>query len=404
MSSVSEKITPPSVRAWRRLEIPQGDPSQTEVSAEQLRSLAAPGEGPRVTITMPTHERGIDIRQDPVRLRSLLDEAQAALGSFGDDELAARKRLAPARSLLEDEQFWNHGGQGLCLLLGPSQFHAFKVPYPLEASVSVGDRWRVRPLLALTMADRFAVIAISRDSVGLFEGSRSHLEQRPLGDIPANMFAVVGGEAEEPSLQHRSVGHDGAAIFHGHGKGHDDRDFELKQFVRSVAEALPGALSDAKLPVVVAAVERTVAEFRRYAGDLQLAPHAIEGDPGGYSMESLHEAAWSRVQPLVVAERTGALNRLETGPTEGISSDLSDILRQAFRGGVESLLVSATTRAWGTYEPENDTLVMNDERQAGDQDLLDVAVQYVLQRGGRVLPVDESSLPGGSVAAAILRF
>ena len=49
--------------------------------AEALQTLLADGEGPHLSLYLPTHRRHPEWKQDPVRFRALLGEAQELLST-----------------------------------------------------------------------------------------------------------------------------------------------------------------------------------------------------------------------------------------------------------------------------------------------------------------------------------
>ncbi|MBA3326456.1 MAG: hypothetical protein H0T41_14715 [Rhodobacteraceae bacterium] len=61
---------------------------------------AAPPLG--VSIFLPTHVRGAEIRQDPIRLKNLTAEAREKLIATGLNRAEAEELLAPAQALVED--------------------------------------------------------------------------------------------------------------------------------------------------------------------------------------------------------------------------------------------------------------------------------------------------------------
>ena len=90
------------------------------LDAHSIRDLIEDRGDPRVSIFLPTHERGPETKQDPIRLSNLLDEAARDLGnSSNGTEVAAF--LEPARKLLKDEDFWLHQSRGLALFLSPDE-------------------------------------------------------------------------------------------------------------------------------------------------------------------------------------------------------------------------------------------------------------------------------------------
>ncbi|NLD72625.1 MAG: hypothetical protein GX649_07900, partial [Chloroflexi bacterium] len=49
------------------------------ITRTEIETLIAPHEAPCITITMPTHRRGTDVLENPIRLKNLLDQAEERL-------------------------------------------------------------------------------------------------------------------------------------------------------------------------------------------------------------------------------------------------------------------------------------------------------------------------------------
>lgn len=64
---------------------------------------AAPELG--ASIFLPTHVRGAEIRQDPIRLKNLTAEARDKLLAAGLSPSEVEGMLAPAAALVEDYEF-----------------------------------------------------------------------------------------------------------------------------------------------------------------------------------------------------------------------------------------------------------------------------------------------------------
>ena len=126
-----------------------------------------------VSIFLPTHVRGAEIRQDPIRLKNLVAEARRRLLAAGLSYRGADGLLAPAAALIDDNSFWQHQDQGLDLFLSEGETHRFKVPLPLAEQVLVGPGFHITPLLPMLAADgAFLVLTITADRVRLFDASR----------------------------------------------------------------------------------------------------------------------------------------------------------------------------------------------------------------------------------------
>jgi hypothetical protein len=81
-----------------------------------------------VSIFLPTHVRGNEIRQDPIRLKNLAAEARDKLLAAGLARASADEMLAPAAALVEDRKFWQHQSRGLALFLDGGGARHYKVP------------------------------------------------------------------------------------------------------------------------------------------------------------------------------------------------------------------------------------------------------------------------------------
>src|SRR5690606_3179384 len=106
-----------------------------------------------------THVKGREIRQDPIRLKNLSDEAEEKLIAFGMRRPEARDILAPARDLVGDEGFWRYQDEGLAVFLAPDFSRILKVPIEVPELAVVGHRFHTKPLLpALAFDGRFHVV------------------------------------------------------------------------------------------------------------------------------------------------------------------------------------------------------------------------------------------------------
>ena len=84
---------------------------------KELKGLVENREGTCVSIFMPTHRKGPETQQGPIRLKNLLREAEQQLVELEVRPAKAREWLAPAAALLEDFNFWQYQSDGLASLL-----------------------------------------------------------------------------------------------------------------------------------------------------------------------------------------------------------------------------------------------------------------------------------------------
>src|SRR6266404_554897 len=94
---------------------------------KDLDELLASEAQPAVSLYLPTHVAGREIRQDGIRLKNLLAQTADRLDAeWRRSEIDAF--LAPAASLIEDENFWRHQEKGLAVFLAPDFSRVHKLP------------------------------------------------------------------------------------------------------------------------------------------------------------------------------------------------------------------------------------------------------------------------------------
>jgi hypothetical protein len=128
-------------------------------SRSDLDELVAMDARPAVSIYLPTHIAGREIRQDPIRLENLLSSAA--------DRPAATWRRPEIEDFL-----------GLAVFLAPGFNHIHKLPIPVPEESFLGDHFHFKPLLPLLEdAGSFWLLTISANHTRLYHGSRIRKEE-----------------------------------------------------------------------------------------------------------------------------------------------------------------------------------------------------------------------------------
>lgn len=239
----------------------------------------------------------------------------------------------------------------------------------------------------------FHLVALSKNRVRLFSGTRDALTELPLGPIPASLQDMERRQQREPELQHQhEPPASGTATFHGHG-GADISDIALEHFILEVATGIRSRLGTAtSAPIVLAAVAEYLPMLRATGALPTLAEEPVPGNPDEASAADLHARAWRVVESIAAARSeqqfANASEWLGTG--RGIA-DLAEIHAAAHAGRVDTLLVRPDATA--------DNVPEGDQSQAR---LLDGAICAALRTGTTLRPA--SRLPNDAAAVALLRY
>lgn len=376
---------------------------------EDLEFLATDRAGWCITMLMPTHRAGRDTQQDPITLKNLLGEAEAALVSAGVRAPTARTLLEPAQRLLEEGLFWRHQADGLALFLAADVFRYYRVPIRLDPLAIVGPRFHLKPLLRLfTGNGRFFVLALSQNAVRVLEGTRYGIDALEPDDLPHSLAEALPFEDPERQLQFHTgapqAGGQRAAIFHGHGAGAEVEKDRLLRYFRAIDAGLRDLLRDERAPLVLAAVDYLHSIYREASTYTHLVTGQVLGNPEALTPEELQRRAWTAVEPRfleALQDAAAAYRRLAgTGRT---STDVAETVRAAREGRVATLFVAAA-EVWGTVDPATGQVRVSPQRAPGDEDLVDhAAIQSLLKRG-TVFALESAEMPVDAPLAAVFRY
>lgn len=379
----------------------------------ELDDLLACEAEPAVSLYLPTHMAGREVRQDSIRLRNLLGTAAERLApSCRGPEIA--ELLNPASRLVGDEEFWQHQEQGLAVFLAPNFARIHKLPVTVPERVTVGRRFSVRPLLSIIDANGlFWLLSITSRRSRLFQASRWSIEEVSGIDLPQGMAelreesvyeeAYSGAPTARPQSAPASMGR--AQVL---GDAPEElQKTQLIELLRRVAAAVEPVVTRERAPIVLAAGPQIAGNFRELTHWKELQPQSVAGNPDAMTPEALRDKGWALLEPLEERRRAGALDQL--GALLGAGSPRAttkpeEIVRAACYGRLDRLFLCDSAVLWGQFDEARDRVVAHGEPVAGDHDLFDYAALMTLRQGGAVNLVARSQLPPDALAAAVLRY
>jgi hypothetical protein len=345
---------------------------------------------PCVTITLPTHRASPENRQDPVRLKNLVNEATGRLlKEFNKREIEALlKRLEDLASTVD----FRNALDGLALFVNQDFGRASYLPFALKERVVIGETFFTRDLVhALNHSTRYWVLVLSEKPTRLYEGFN-----HALTEVEANGFPMIhegpGGEAPLPG---------GFGI-----KKSAYRDEKHLQFFRKVDEALKPFLANDPLPLIVVGVDRYLAFFNEVSAYIKAVVGTVTGS---HDKTSPHELS-DLVQPLVDQhrdeKRQEALEQLERAVGERkFVSTVGEVWRTSHEGRGDLLLVEEDFHFPGRLD-EDGMLVPADDPSAPDamEDAVDDIIETVLNKQGRVVFVENGKLEKHERITLLLRY
>lgn len=350
---------------------------------------------PALTITLPTHRSAPANRQDPIRVKNLLDEAT--------ERLTAQLPKADAAALvgrlrsLVDELDFEHLLDGLAIFVHAEYSRAVLLPFALRERVVLAETFFTRDVvLAMNRTHRYWVLVLSEKPTRLLEGTRDTLLE-----VEEHGFPLVheGPGGSEPLPRGEGVNTSGY------------RDDAHRRFFRQVDAAFKTVYARDSLPLVVVGVERYLSFFREVSEHESAILTTVAGSHDRTSPHELSRLVWPRVEEALARERTERLHELERAVGERrAASALDEVWRAAGEGRGRLLLVEESfhqparlrgNRLEPLRAPVSPELAAEPEYL---EDAVDEIIEAVRAHGGEAVFLEDGSLAAHQRLALILRY
>lgn len=370
-------------------------------------------------MVIPTHQRGPEARQNPIRFKNALTDAEQRLQEVGFRQPEIETYLGPLRELIDNESFWNHQYQALAIFVDQESDDGWlvRLPFHTQQATLVSQHWYLRPLFPLMQQhDAAWLLALSRGQVRLWFATPHYMIEHTLpADTPTSLQDLDIEMREHKSLQFHTKtsqqrGKRGA-IHHG---GLDDNtdDAHITLFCRRVSEALQPIWAGSEHPLLVVAEEGLAPIYTKHETYRHLHPEPNLLHPDGVNESRLLQEVESflndrRHQRLQQLQETLSLAQQNSR----VAFQLPSILLKSFHGKTDVLWLSQDQQRWGDFQPDERTTVIRTHPEANDDELLNLAGIYTLRNSGTVqsvaadtMPDVENSHQSSPPAVALLRY
>ncbi len=369
--------------------------------------------GTCVSLYLPTHVTGQEVRQDPIRLKNLIRKANEALRTQGVPQNEIDAILTPARMLDQDPLYWKHQNEGLALFLAHEYFREFRVPQAVPELAVAGERFLLKPLLPLLGGEGwFYILAVSQNRVRLLRATEGSQQELDPADVPKNLAEAMRTDVPEQQIRFHlgpaPTPRGQVAASHAVGPSIDEtgHKVEIGRFFHKIDEGLSELLRPTQAPLVFAGVEYLFPIYREANSYPHLVKEPVTGNPDLVPPEELRARAWEIVRPEFERVRDEDAERWrDTIGTGNALQELEEVVRTAAQGRVAALFARRDGQVWGRFDAATGTVEVHDAQQPGDEDLLDRAAADTILNGGRVYLVDEPEMPNrGLITASVRRI
>ncbi|MEE4310255.1 MAG: hypothetical protein V2J62_00170 [candidate division KSB1 bacterium] len=380
------------------------------VTSEDIRTLAGKHESPCISIYIPTHRKGSEVEQDPIRLKNMIKEAGRILTEKGFKEREIIEFMNPAVELLGETHFWNYQSDGLTIFLSPEYHKFYRLPISFDERTVIGDRFHIKPLIPLLSDNvQFYALSLNLNDVKLYRGSGYQLDEIESGDILDSIEEVLKFDDPEKQLQfHTGTGaRQGkrAAMFHGQGVGGNDKvkKKNILRFFQAVDKGVRSELGSENYPLILAGLDHLNSLYREANSYPHLLDRSVDINPADLPEKELHKKVWAEIEPYFQKDQDDAISQYhQLAKGNKASDNVREIVKAAHHDRIKYLFVDLKKEIYGQYSADRDEVEIHEKNQG--EDLTNVATMETILRNGKVYALESEEMPADSPMAAVFRF
>ena len=381
---------------------------------EDVRRLLGSHQAPCISIMFPTVKAGADTRQNLIRFKNLVRKASDSLEQSGAPQADIKRLLAPAQSLLHDDSFWQDQGDSFAMFLSDDTNEHYTIPFRLEESVKVNNRFHTSPLLPMFFENgRFYMLALSQSKIRLFQVAFDNIRQVTLTDIPQNIDEMLADYTGEKHIEwHTQMPVNTSstkrgmrqAYFHGQGSASLHSEDKIQQFFYMINKGVHNALLDEHVPLVFVGVDYLFPMWKAVNTYSNLCSKSIETNPDRLSPKELLDRARLIVAPRFTQAKLDAIDKYKQFVGSGhTTSDPAAIAQYARQGRIDILFLATNTQIPVVPNKTAGTIQAKNELAIGDDIINEAASETFLNRG-RVFRLHKTEMPDKTDLCATLRY
>lgn len=376
------------------------------VTQDTILSLMKRAKNPSISIYLPTHRKGEEVQQDPIRFKNLLTKAEKKLKERHVEPSQTEALLKKARALLNQPPFWQHSDRGLAVFITEGFFKYFRLPLDFTEQLMVEDHFLITPLLPMiTLEGSYHILMLSRKNIRLLKCTRDSVIPITLEQAPTNFEAFMKYDVKERHLQHHSGEGKGQTIFHGQGGGEETNEREFENYLNMVENEVTAIMRKREDPLILAGIDETVALYKKVNKYNRLADDSVKTNPDPLSDQQINKKGWALIKTWLLKRMYDDIERFShLIGSDKQSDNLTQVVQAAHYGKIDTLFVPIGVQSWGRFDADQDRVHHSTKQHDGQHDLINIAAIQTLQKGGDVYALKKQEMPHKTAIAAIFRY
>lgn len=148
-----------------------------------------------------------------------------------------------------------------------------------------------------------------------------------------------------------------------------------------------------------------VSYYRKANKYFNVLEESIPGNVDPKSLQEIEDESWKIAEPYFREEITSDIERFNNlKGSELISDNLSEIVKSAYFGKVDTLFVPMGFHQYGKFDPEENQVEVSDKMNGQTVDLINLAAISAIRTGGTLYGLTPQEVPNNAGLAAIYRY
>lgn len=367
-------------------------------------------EGPLISLYQPTHRHFPENKRDKIVFKNLMREIENSLKRDYKRDMI-ESIMKPLYQIEKDlhEPFWNNTLDGIAVFASKNKCIVYHLFVPVKEFAVVANSFHIKPLIqAFQSLDKYQLLGLSRNSFAMFQGDKNGFVEIELGsDVPRTLEEVLGDQLTEPYLSYASYGGIGdSPMYHGHGDSTDEIAKDTEKYYRYIDRfILENYSNKSRLPLILVSLKENQSQFRKISRNPYLHKEAIDISYEAIEIEQLNKMALEIIEPDILKETKKVIESYNSAASKSLGSfELSEVVKAAFEGQVETLLLEENRIIAGKIDKNSGIIYMCDIDNPDCDDILDDLAELVLKNKGNIVVLPKDKMPSTTGIAAIYRY
>lgn len=353
---------------------------------DTLKKIRHSASDPSITILLNTHRTFPDNKQDEIKLKNLVHEAEHRL-------LAAHEKrdILPAiekMKNLADNIDHKFNLDSLALFISQDTAEFLRLPVGVVDRVNIGTNFAVREIVrAINQTERYYILSLSQQKARLFEASNDRLSREVTdGDFPMVNETLYSTHQLDKST---------AGVEENY----------IREFFNRVDKAFVAQYKANPLPTILASDERNHSYYREIADIPDAITANLNGNHDNDKAHDLIAAAWRVMSAQLALQQGEALQKLDHAESQQKAlSDIQDIYLAARDGRAELLLVEKGFLQPAVVSGDSIKIIDDPATPGAVEDVVDEIIEMVMDNGGSVAYLDPGKLADYQKLALVARY